>query len=222
MIGLKPQIYYSCALWTGLLFSLKRRYQNESSENLDPEQNIIVTKYLLQKERHKQKTEALLESFRRSNFFVRIADSDEPLWYKRSIAEAPSTKSKMARGKVHSNVGDSKEECHNFISVVIDQGSFDCSASSGVARNNVRCFSLPSGDIVVNQKTVADSKGLGNSFCIVLPKEKFRPKRTPPCRRPLACGVKPPPPLLPPSVRCDSGAASFGVTPWKKVANPSV
>ncbi|KAK8923753.1 hypothetical protein KSP39_PZI019273 [Platanthera zijinensis] len=104
----------------------------------------------LQKEGHKQKTELLLESFRCSNFFVRIADSDEPLWSKRSVAEAPSTKSEIACGKVHSDVGDSKEECHNFISAVIDQGSFDCSASSGVARNNVRCFSLPSGDIVVN------------------------------------------------------------------------
>ncbi|KAK8956492.1 hypothetical protein KSP39_PZI000911 [Platanthera zijinensis] len=121
-----------------------------NAENLDPEQDTTITKYFLQKEGHKQKTEALLESFRRSNFFVRIADSDEPLWSKRSVVEAPSTKSEMACGKVHSDVGDSKEECHNIISAVIDQGSFDCSASSGVARNNVRCCSLPSGDIVVN------------------------------------------------------------------------
>ncbi|KAK8946340.1 AP-2 complex subunit alpha-1 [Platanthera zijinensis] len=50
---------------------------------------------------------------------------------------------------------DIPQEIHilwNSISLasVIDQGSFDCSASSGVARNNVRCRSLPSGDIVVN------------------------------------------------------------------------
>ncbi|KAK8968903.1 hypothetical protein KSP40_PGU003299 [Platanthera guangdongensis] len=153
--------------------SQKRRYQNESSENLDPEQDITVTKYLLQKEGHKQKTEAVLESFRRSNFFVRIADSDEPLWSKRSVAEVPSTKSEMACGKVHSDVGDSKEECHNFISAVIDQGSFDCSASSGVARNNVRCCSLPSGDIVVLLQVNVAVSNIKDPILEVLQFEKY-------------------------------------------------
>ncbi|KAK8939088.1 Ribonucleoside-diphosphate reductase large subunit [Platanthera zijinensis] len=65
-----------------------------------------------------------------------------------SLLVAPMPTASNSQILVHSDVVDSKEECHNFISAVIDQGSFDCSASSGVARNNVRCCSLPSGDIV--------------------------------------------------------------------------
>lgn len=163
---------FSAAMLKHYNSSQKSKDQNESSVNLDPEQDITVTKYLLQKEGHKQKTETLLESFRRSNFFVRIADSDEPLWSKRS-AHALSTKPEMTRGKVHSDVGISKEEHHHFISAVIDQGSFDCSASSGVARNNVRCCSLPSGDIVVLLQVNVAVSNIKDPILEVLQFEKY-------------------------------------------------
>ncbi|KAL0908816.1 hypothetical protein M5K25_023324 [Dendrobium thyrsiflorum] len=122
--------------------------QTLSPSDMGPEQDVTVTKSLLQKEEHKLRLETLLEKFRCSNFFVRIAESDEPLWSKRFPVESSSTKSEMAGGIFHAKDGAPRKESCNFLSAIIDQGSFDFSASGGVARD-VRCYSLSSGDIVV-------------------------------------------------------------------------
>ncbi|XP_028551048.1 uncharacterized protein LOC110105455 isoform X4 [Dendrobium catenatum] len=153
--------------------SPNRMHHNGISEKMDSEQEITVTKSLLQKEGHQQQIETLLERFRRSNFFVRLAESDEPLWSKRYLAESSSTKLEMAGGISHSNYGASKQGYHNLLSTVIDQGSFDCNASGGVARDTIRCYSLSSGDIVVLLQVNVAASNMKDPMLEVLQFEKY-------------------------------------------------
>jgi hypothetical protein len=107
--------------------------------------DISETQALLQMENHKQQIELILRRFRESNFFVRIAESDEPLWSKNRVST-----SKMVDGW---NYSDSQE--HNKASrntaynTVSDKGIFYGSRSGGVARDIVKCYPLQNGDIVV-------------------------------------------------------------------------
>ncbi|GJN34900.1 hypothetical protein PR202_gb23606 [Eleusine coracana subsp. coracana] len=106
--------------------------------------DILETQTLLQMEDHKQQIELILQRFRESNFFVRIAESDEPLWSKKRVST-----SNIADGQ---NYSDSQE--HNRASrntaynTVSDKGIFDGSTSGGVARDTVKCYPLQNGDIV--------------------------------------------------------------------------
>ena len=77
------------------------------------------------------RTQKLLQKFRNSHYFVRIAESNEPLWSKRHVSE-PKT---ISGG-------------HSSSSTFVDTGNSDGSVS-GVARNSVTCCSLRNGDIVV-------------------------------------------------------------------------
>lgn len=113
-------------------------------------EDISATESLLRMEDHKHQTETLLERFRNSNFFVRIAESDEPLWSKRNAADPSSSNSEGAGGSFHSkNAEPRKTSRSNFLNAVIDRGSFDGNTSGGVARHTIRCCSLCNGDIVV-------------------------------------------------------------------------
>ncbi|XP_020254395.1 uncharacterized protein LOC109831479 isoform X2 [Asparagus officinalis] len=113
-------------------------------------EDISLTESLLRMEDHKHQTEALLESFRNSNFFVRIAHLDEPLWSKRNGADPSSSNSDMAGENFHSeNIDSKKVSKANLVNAVIDRGGFDGSSSGGMARNDIRCYSLHNGDIVV-------------------------------------------------------------------------
>ncbi|KAJ6845472.1 uncharacterized protein M6B38_287115 [Iris pallida] len=112
---------------------------SSSSADVSPgKEDISATESLLRMEDHKHQTETLLERFRNSNFFVRFAQSDEPLWSKRNDPDLSSKDSEVAGGKRS-----------NFHNATIDRGSFDGNTSGGVARNTVRCYSLRNGDIVV-------------------------------------------------------------------------
>ncbi|XP_062203865.1 uncharacterized protein LOC133906098 isoform X2 [Phragmites australis] len=107
--------------------------------------DILVTQSLLQKEDHKKQIEHMLQRFRESNFFVRIAESDEPLWSKKRV-----TATKMSDGRYYSDSqGNSKASRSNVYNTISDKGIFDGSTSGGVARDTVRCYSLQNGDIVV-------------------------------------------------------------------------
>lgn len=86
---------------------------------------------ILRMEDHKRRTEDLLSRFQESHFFVRIAESGEPLW---------SKKSSMA------SEGDEKRTC---VSAFVDRGEFDPDVAGGVARSRAKCCALPNGDIVV-------------------------------------------------------------------------
>lgn len=100
----------------------------------------------LQKEDLKKQTALLLHKFENSHFFVRISESDDPLWSKRSSSENFS-KSSDANNEKASTI-KSKGTSPSSISAVIDRGNFDSNVSSGVARNSVKCCALPNGDIV--------------------------------------------------------------------------
>jgi hypothetical protein len=107
--------------------------------------DISETQTLLQKEDHKQQIKLTLQRFRESNFFVRIAESDEPLWSKKR-----ESTSKMADGR---NYSDSQEHIkasrNTSYNTVSDKGIFNGSTSGGVARDTVKCYPLQNGDIVV-------------------------------------------------------------------------
>ncbi|XP_043691829.1 uncharacterized protein LOC122642424 isoform X2 [Telopea speciosissima] len=118
-----------------------------TTERTDPRGDISASESLLRIEDHKKRTETLLTKFKNSHFFVRIAESDEPLWSKRSVPESSET----VGGKLTTTDAGarkaSKKDTH--VNAVIDRGNFDASVSGGLARDTVRCCSLSSGDIVV-------------------------------------------------------------------------
>lgn len=101
----------------------------------------------LQTEVHKRKTALLLQKFENSHFFVRISDSDEPLWSKRISSERFSNSSEENSQKAP--IIKTKEAALTPTSAVIDRGNFDGTISGGAARNSAKCFALPNGDIVV-------------------------------------------------------------------------
>jgi hypothetical protein len=105
--------------------------------------DILETQSLLQMEDHKQQIELMLQRFSESNFFVRIAESDEPLWSKKR-----ATAAKMSDGRSDGQ-GNSKASRSNIYNTISDKGIFDGSTSGGVARDTVKCYSLQNGDIVV-------------------------------------------------------------------------
>lgn len=107
------------------------------------EHDILETQSRLQTEDHRQQIELMLRRFRESNFFVRIAESDEPLWSKKR-----ATATKMADGR-SDNQENSKASRGNVYNTISDKGIFDGSTSGGVARDTVKCYSLQNGDIVV-------------------------------------------------------------------------
>uniref|UniRef100_A0A453ISJ1 Uncharacterized protein n=1 Tax=Aegilops tauschii subsp. strangulata TaxID=200361 RepID=A0A453ISJ1_AEGTS len=108
-------------------------------------QDILETESLLRMEDRKQQIETMLQKFKRSNFFVRIAESDEPLWSKKRVA-ATKTAEEQLYSDSQGNNTVSRSTAYNTIS---DKGVFDGSTSGGVARDTVRCYALQNGDIVV-------------------------------------------------------------------------
>ncbi|PKA52281.1 hypothetical protein AXF42_Ash010177 [Apostasia shenzhenica] len=144
-----------------------------TGEKIDPEQHLTATKSLLQKEGHKQQIKTLLERFMLSNFFARIAESDEPLWSKRFLVEPSSINSDIVEGKFHSNDETLRKECSSFFSAFIDQGSFVSSASGGVARDTAKCYSLSNGDIVVRLRVNVAVSNIKNPVLEVLQFEKY-------------------------------------------------
>lgn len=96
---------------------------------------------------HKRQTALLLQKFENSHFFVRISESNEPLWSKRSSVESFSNSSETHSQKAPTI--KTKENALPSIGTVIDKGNFDATVCGGTARNSVKCFALPNGDIVV-------------------------------------------------------------------------
>ncbi|RDY04455.1 hypothetical protein CR513_11837, partial [Mucuna pruriens] len=110
-------------------------------------EDVSDSESLLQKEVLKKQTALLLQKFENSHFFVRISESDDPLWSKRSSSEKFSNSSDAYNEK--GSTINSKGTSLSSISAVIDKGNFNSNVSGGVARNSVKCYALPNGDIVV-------------------------------------------------------------------------
>ncbi|KAL2903281.1 hypothetical protein RDABS01_001991 [Bienertia sinuspersici] len=106
--------------------------------------DVSASESYLRMEHHKKQTQTLLQRFKDSHFFVRIAESGEQLWSDRSSAEAPELVDDTDCMENNESTGSGTS-----LSAVIDSGRFDARASGGVARNSVKCCSLANGDIVV-------------------------------------------------------------------------
>ncbi|KAJ4968697.1 hypothetical protein NE237_015398 [Protea cynaroides] len=139
---------------------------------IDPEGDISASESLLRMEDHKRHTETLLGKFKDSHFFVRITETDEPLWSKRSDPESSET----AGGKLTANGAGVKKTLKKdtHVNAVIDRGNFDAFASGGLARDTVRCCSLSNGDIVVLLGVLVGVDVLKNPTLEVLQFEKHQ------------------------------------------------
>ncbi|XP_061975458.1 uncharacterized protein LOC133697110 isoform X2 [Populus nigra] len=117
-----------------------------SKQKTDPQGDISASKSFLRMEDYKRQTEMLLQRFKNSHFFVRIAESGEPLWSRKSALDQEysemDSQNKPQRTK--------KTADNTFhLSALIDRGNFDANVSGGAARNGVSCCSLSNGDIVL-------------------------------------------------------------------------
>ncbi|CAN4124388.1 unnamed protein product [Withania somnifera] len=114
-----------------------------SDANIDPETKVSASENLLRLEDYKRQTESLVQRFNSSHFFVRIAESDEPLWSKRKAMEEVSDMITADGSETEKTL---KKKLS--LSASTDKGNFDARTSGGVARNAVKCCALPNGDIV--------------------------------------------------------------------------
>lgn len=117
----------------------------------DSSRDVSTGESLLRMEDHKRQTEQLLRRFENSHYFVRIAESNEPLWSKRvvgeSYSESPSASEEQLAVDFSETAITTKKK--NPVSASIDRGKFDSRTSGGLARGAAKCCSLSNGDIVV-------------------------------------------------------------------------
>ncbi|XP_076914805.1 uncharacterized protein LOC143573926 [Bidens hawaiensis] len=109
-----------------------------TQDKTGPKKDMSTGESLLRMEDHRRQTEMLLQRFRNSHFFARVAEADEPLWSKRKTQETFRESTEMVGGKL----SDKKI-------LPVDGENPDASTSGGVARNGFKCCSLVNGDIVV-------------------------------------------------------------------------
>ncbi|KMT07138.1 hypothetical protein BVRB_6g154660 [Beta vulgaris subsp. vulgaris] len=117
---------------------------NVDSKNVNKHQDVSASESYLRMENHRRITQTLLQRFKDSHFFARIAESGEQLWSDRSTLEALD-----GVDDTDSTENNNMNGSSTSISAVIDSGRFDARASGGLARNFVKCCSLANGDIVV-------------------------------------------------------------------------
>ncbi|KDO82752.1 hypothetical protein CISIN_1g004676mg [Citrus sinensis] len=144
-----------------------------SEEKIDLRKDISVSESLLRMEDHKRQTETLLHRFKNSHFFVRIAESGEPLWSKKSD---PEMSLESAEAESQKSIASGKKTAKNMsgVAAVIDKGDFDANLSGGVARNIVKCCSLSNGDIVVLLQVNVGVDFLRDPVIEILQFEKYR------------------------------------------------
>lgn len=124
--------------------------ENLEKDKIDPAKDVSASESFLRMEDHRRQTETLLKRFKNSHFFVRIAESSEPLWSKKGASEkAPESYEMDSRQSI---ANETKNTAKNISrqNAVIDRGNFDANVSGGVARDSIKCCSLSSGDIVVS------------------------------------------------------------------------
>ncbi|KAK1277179.1 hypothetical protein QJS04_geneDACA020215 [Acorus gramineus] len=195
-----------------------------TTDNTDPKHDISSSETFIRMEDYRKRTERLLERFMNSHFYVRIAEAEEPLWSKRNVAE-PSSSDITGEKIPPSNRGSRMTTRKgNLLHAIIDKGSFDGSGSGGVARNIVKCCSLPSGDIVVLLQVIFGISDVKDPVLEILQFEKhnnnssapeksdnlYVPKQDDPCGEllkwllPVDRSLPPPRPLSPPHLSSSS------------------
>lgn len=202
-----------------ICLSASSQSREQNGETLSTRNSISASESLLRMEDYKKQAETQLERFKNSHFFVRIAESDEPLWSKKSNQHSSSVISNLSRD----NFAGTESNAY------IDRGSFDANVSGGVARDAVKCCSLSNGDIVMLLQVNVGTYYLKDPFLEVLQFEKHHEKKfcitnadyiaqtnqNDPCREllnwllPLDRALPPPVrPLSPPSLSSSSGISS--------------
>ncbi|MBA0631831.1 hypothetical protein Godav_000666, partial [Gossypium davidsonii] len=124
--------------------------ENLEKDKIDPAKDVSASESFLRMEDHRRQTETLLKRFKNSHFFVRIAESGEPLWSKKGASEKVSELSEMDSQQSIANETNNAAKNISRQNAVIDRGNFDANVSGGVARDSIKCCSLSSGDIVVS------------------------------------------------------------------------
>ncbi|KAI7726704.1 hypothetical protein M8C21_000269 [Ambrosia artemisiifolia] len=130
-----------------------------------PKKDVSTGESLLRMEDHRRQTEMLLQRFRNSHFFARIAEADEPLWSKRKYHETFRESTEMIGGKLGEY--DDKQI------LPLDKENSDASTSGGVARNGFKCSSLANGDIVVLLQVNIGVECLKNPVLEIIQFEKY-------------------------------------------------
>ncbi|KAE9598005.1 hypothetical protein Lalb_Chr16g0392581 [Lupinus albus] len=210
--------------------SQEPKEDNLSKTKMDHPANVSDGESLLRMEVQKRQTALLLQKFENSHFFVRISESDEPLWSKRGSSEKLPNSSEM-NGEKASTVGLKETEKNmSSISAVIDRGNFDATVSGGAARNSVKSCALPNGDILVLLQVNVGVNFLRDPCIEILQYEKYPEKilssenqdysvytNHDPCREllkwilPLDSNTLPPPsphPLTPPTPNLPSNSGT--------------
>ncbi|TYI99982.1 hypothetical protein E1A91_A13G056300v1 [Gossypium mustelinum] len=152
--------------------------ENLEKDKIDPAKDVSASESFLRMEDHRRQTETLLKRFKNSHFFVRIAESDEPLWSKKGASEKSPESSEMDTRQSIAN--ETKNAAKNISrqNAVIDRGNFDANVSGGVARDSIKCCSLSSGDIVVLLKVNVGVNFLRDPVIEILQFEKYQDRNT--------------------------------------------
>ncbi|KAK6251743.1 hypothetical protein QUC31_013463 [Theobroma cacao] len=146
--------------------------ENLEKERIDAAKDVSASESFLRMEDHRRQTEILLKRFKNSHFFVRIAESGEPLWSKKGASDSSQMDSQQ------SIANETKSTAKNISSLnaVIDRGNFDANVSGGVARDTVKCCSLSNGDIVVLLQVNVGVDFLRDPVIEILQFEKYQDK----------------------------------------------
>lgn len=125
--------------------------QDNQLVKTDSSRDVSTGESLLRMEDHKRQTEQLLRRFENSHFFVRIAESNEPLWSKRIVGETYSESPTASEEQLAVDFSETATATKKKkpVSASIDRGKFDSRTSGGLARGAAKCCSLSNGDIVV-------------------------------------------------------------------------
>ncbi|KAK8977277.1 hypothetical protein V6N11_021363 [Hibiscus sabdariffa] len=147
---------------------------NLEKDKIDPAKDVSASESFLRMEDHRRQTETHLKRFKNSHFFVRIAESGEPLWSKKGASGATSESSEMDTQQSIANETKNTAENISTQSAVIDRGNFNTSVSGGVARDAINCCSLSNGDLVVLLKVNVGVDFLRDPVIEILQFEKYQ------------------------------------------------
>jgi hypothetical protein len=120
----------SCKLSTDMFIcNITREHGDATGDKVENEETNgqVSSPTISQSDNQKKQADCILEIFRNSSFFARIAQSDDPLWSRKKRAILSE----------------------NLCNVVSDKGFFDSTTAGGVARDAAKCFLLCNEDIVV-------------------------------------------------------------------------
>ncbi|XP_021908464.1 uncharacterized protein LOC110822625 isoform X1 [Carica papaya] len=153
---------------------IDKSVENLAKKKIDPQKDVTASESLLRMEDHKRQTERLLKKFKNSHFFVRIAESDEQLWSKKSASKTAPDSGELDDQKSKSNESKNSSKDRSRLNAVIDRGNFDANISGGVARNTVKCYALCNGDIAVLIQVNVSVDSLKDPVIEILQFEKYR------------------------------------------------